>query len=179
MSIEIITNPGTSKDRADILKLWQAWYGNERDLETMTKDVDLICDLSPKHWLPHLIAAKHEELGIIATGAVISTPLISGASLYPIVTSVYVDPGFRKQSIGSSIIKELARYIFNQQYPESPKVSEMYLCTDVCGFYEKLNFVQLHDGFAHDTLRAKQPDEPYVYQLTEDAFRALKKGESL
>ena len=91
---------------------------------------------------------------IIGCAGLITNDFISRGDLYPWICTLYVDEKFRGHSFGSLLI--------NKAKEDTCKFGfkHLNLCTDIEGYYEKLGFSYLAQGYH------PWGEESRIYQIT-------------
>lgn len=82
-----------------------------------------------------------EEQKIIGCAGMIPNDFISRCELYPWLCALYIDPQYRGQGLG----KQLVAHISEQT--KQLGFTELHLCTDLTGYYEKSGFTENGLGY--------------------------------
>ena len=72
---------------------------------------------------------------IIGCAGLITNDFISRGELYPWLCALYIEPEYRQQGLARRLIEHIARHAHTLGF------SQLHLCTDIDGFYEKSGFI--------------------------------------
>ena len=172
--ITYLANPD-ERFRQSIAKLWFDWYMEEEgfDMDHALTVVDGALRMARDNWLPQMYIAADGDTAVGAVMAIsIDNPAVASRPLYPVVSSLYVDPAYRNRGIAGGLIDCVGNFIFHESARR--KIGHIYLCTSLDGFYEKLGFKPLRNGFGYWVLHENHPDEKYVYHMTRSDFERRK-----
>lgn len=90
--------------------------------------------------LPRFYIAVQND-SIIGTYALLRTDLISRQDIFPWLACLYVVPECRGQNIGAKLLQHAIQETRKMGYPN------LYLCTDLDGYYEKFGWSHLTNGY--------------------------------
>ena len=72
---------------------------------------------------------------IIGCAGLITNDFISRGELYPWLCALYIEPEYRQLGLARRLIEHIARHAHMLGF------SQLHLCTDIDGFYEKSGFI--------------------------------------
>ena len=87
------------------------------------------------------VAVENEEL--LGTVGLWRGDLLSRQDLFPWLSALVVNPEYRNKGIG----QELQKYVLN--YCQSKEIREIYLYTDLIGYYEKSGWNLYDTGYEY------------------------------
>ncbi|OXM16129.1 GNAT family N-acetyltransferase [Paenibacillus herberti] len=136
--IEIYSLKDKTEDFERAVQLFWDQWGTENNfpfyhdciLHSMKTDSDL----------PSFFIAKMDE-SIIGTYALLRNDLISRQDLFPWLACLYVAPEYRGQGIGSKLLQHARQETGKKGY------NNLYLSTDLNGYYEKYGWVHSSSGY--------------------------------
>ncbi|MDY5949603.1 MAG: GNAT family N-acetyltransferase [Helicobacter sp.] len=125
------------KDNPSLLEkaqifLLKAWADEKS--ENFYKEV-LQCCVKTSDFIPHFLFAIDKDRKIIGCVGIALQDFVSCVNLYPFLVALYVEETYRNNGIASMLIGKAKRDCKNVGF------SNLYLCSDLCGFYEKFSFV--------------------------------------
>lgn len=166
--ITYVENPD-GRFRQSIAKLWYDWYMAEDgyDMDHAVNVADGALKMAEDYWLPQFYIAVDGDRAV-GTVMVISSDTVFGRPLYPVLSSLYVDPDYRNRGIGRGLVDCAGDFIFRKSAKRH--IDHIYLCSSIDDFYEKLGFEPLRNGFAYWALRENHPYEKHVFHLTRSEF---------
>jgi predicted N-acetyltransferase YhbS len=152
------------KDKAELLDnavqlFWKQW-GTESNFkfyeDCMIHSIKTDSDL-PRFY----IAIQQGE--IIGTYALLRNDLISRQDLFPWLACLYVQPNHRGQHIGKKLLQHAREETNKLGY------NNLYLCTDLEGYYEKFGWIHLTSGYLFNG------EETKIYAVSsDDHFNTLR-----
>lgn len=110
----------------------QAW-GDEKSKQFYTEV--LRCNIETQGFIPHFLFALTQNEEIVGCVGVALQDFVSCANLYPFLVALFVEASHRKRGIARMLI-ERAKLDCKKAGFEN-----LYLCSDLCGFYEKFGFI--------------------------------------
>lgn len=110
----------------------QAW-GDEKSKQFYIEV--LLCNIETKGFIPHFLFALTQNEEIVGCVGVALQDFVSCANLYPFLVALFVEASHRKSGIARMLI-EKAKFDCKKAGFEN-----LYLCSDLCGFYEKFGFI--------------------------------------
>lgn len=116
---------------------WNVW-GTEQNYK-FYEDC-LLHSMNVRSDLPRFYIAIQQE-AIIGTYALLRNDLISRQDLFPWLACLYVVPERRGQMIGAKLLRHALGEANRKGY------DNLYLCTDLEGYYEKLGWSRLANGY--------------------------------
>jgi 8-oxo-dGTP diphosphatase len=90
--------------------------------------------------LPKFYIAVHNDT-IIGTYALLRNDLVSRQDLFPWIACLYVDPDFRGKNFGARLVDHAVKEAAQKGF------KNLYLCTGLEAYYEKLGWSQLTNGY--------------------------------
>lgn len=123
--------------------LLQAWADEKS--QKFYEEV-LQCSIDTASFIPHFLFALLDG-EIVGCVGVALQDFVSCADIYPFLIALYVAESYRKRGIASALINQAKSDCQTQGF------ANLYLCTDLCGFYEHFGFVfytQAHDIFGYN-----------------------------
>lgn len=78
---------------------------------------------------------------LIGCAGLITNDFISRMDLYPWLCALYIDPSYRNQGLGGHLVHVIVEDARKWGF------ETVYLCTDHIGYYEKLGFAYIGDGY--------------------------------
>lgn len=130
------------KNRADLFEqavdfIWGYW-GNERNFNFYQDCMKHSCTTNSD--LPKFYIVLQNET-IIGSYALLRNDLISRQDLTPWFACLYVVPELRGQKLGEVILEHAIQETRKKGY------ENLYLCTDIDGYYEKYGWIHLNNAF--------------------------------
>lgn len=98
--------------------------------------------------LPQFYIAVQNE-SIIGTYSLLRDDLISRQDLFPWLACLYVAPRLRGNKLGSKLIQHALQSAYERGF------ENLYLCTDLDGYYEKYGWDYMTDGYTFDGHQTK------------------------
>jgi GNAT superfamily N-acetyltransferase len=116
---------------------WKQW-GSQNNYKFYYDCMKHSCD--PDFDLPKFYIAV-ENNAIIGTYALLRNDLISRQDIFPWLACLYVDPKLRGNKFGSLLLQHAIKETTKKGY------ENLYLCTDLDGYYEKNGWSFLTNGY--------------------------------
>ncbi|GIP08214.1 N-acetyltransferase [Paenibacillus macerans] len=124
---------------------WEQW-GSETNL--MFYQDCMFHSVKAESDLPRFYIAVQNDL-IIGTYALLRNDLISRQDIFPWLACLYVKPEFRGQNMGAKLLQHAL------QEARSLGHDNLYLCTDLEGYYEKFGWIHLTNGYIFNGVETK------------------------
>lgn len=90
--------------------------------------------------LPHWYLLEDEGV-IVGCAGLITNDFISRMDLYPWICALYIEPSHRGSGLGYHLIEKA------KEDAKKANFTDVYLCTDHIGYYEKAGFVYIGEGY--------------------------------
>ena len=119
------------KELDELTEILYNWWGKEEgySIEAMKELIKSRC--SEKD-VPVVYIAKIND-SVVGTLTLVANDMEFKQDLYPVITSLFVKEEYRKLGISRKLVEELVKHCKN-------KFDNIYLSTELEGFYEKLGF---------------------------------------
>lgn len=124
---------------------WSQW-GTEKNFKFYYDC--MIHSLKTENNLPRFYIAIHND-SIIGTYALLRNDLISRQDVFPWLACLFVVPEFRGQNIGAKLLQHALHETRKMGYVN------LYLCSDLDGYYEKFGWVHLTNGYIFNGVETK------------------------
>ncbi|WCK54049.1 GNAT family N-acetyltransferase [Aneurinibacillus sp. Ricciae_BoGa-3] len=132
---------------------WEQW-GNPKNYEFYHDCIRHSCQSDSD--LPRFYIAVQNN-SIIGTYALLRNDLISRQDLFPWLACLYIIPELRGNKLGSLMLEHAVQQATEKGF------KNLYLCTDLDGFYEKYNWSYLSSGYIFNG----DPTKIYVRQTNQ------------
>lgn len=136
--MELLTLRESPQLKNELTEYLQLHWGSEETYE-LYRDC-LAHAIDEKLALPMWYALKDKEQ-MIGCAGLIPNDFISRMDLAPWLCALFVDENYRGKKLSQLLIEQAKKDTRKLGYPT------LYLCTDHNGFYEKLGFTYIGDGF--------------------------------
>lgn len=124
------------KDRA--IKYFQSKWASENSMKVY--DDCITNSITTSNPLPQWYLLMDNDK-IIGCAGLITNDFISRMDLYPWVCAIYIEEEYRGRSYGSVLIEKA------KKDAKSGGFSNLYLCTDHVGYYERYGFEYVGTGY--------------------------------
>ncbi len=136
--MKIISVRETLEYKDNAVKYIQSKWASEKTL--MVYEDCINNALKTDSPLPHWYLLEDNDQ-IIGCAGLITNDFISRMDLYPWLCALYVEEAYRGQALGSLLINKA------KEDARSGGFSDLYLCTDHVGYYEKYGFNYIGKGY--------------------------------
>ena len=129
-------------DLPQLSKLYEQFWGEKSDILKMEKQYSII---ESEH--SHItLVAESNNIIVGSVMGIVCKELYDECRPFLVVENMVVDKNFRKQGIGTVLLKELETAAKKLTYTQMILVTESD-STDACSFYEKYGFQKNNKGY--------------------------------
>jgi len=138
MSIELISVREHPEMQEEFIAWFQGKWASEES--RMVYDDCIRSCLTAENPLPQWYVLA-DDGRIIAGAGLITNDFISRMDLYPWLCALYVEPEYRGRALGAALMQRC------REDAAKAGFSNLYLCTDHIGYYEKYGFEYIAEGY--------------------------------